>query len=202
MSDINKDIERKFEYLLSQLELSHKRNELVDNQRFLLLQIFFGFQSIVLAASVLKGGDAITLKQQLGSMSVLLPLLAFGIGFSLFVVYLRQHNYMLIYKTWSRNLEMALLEILYKINQTTNHHKGTLYCDINQPIFILESTVLFTSIAMGLLNLCVVALLLTLLDSALILWIVFIIVGAGAHFAVPLFWIRSRENTQNNMNIL
>lgn len=194
MTPIDDKAQWKFEYLLCQLELAHKRNELVDNQRFSILQVFFGFQAIILGASVLKGSDAVAISQQLGTLSLLLPLLVLGIGYSLFVVYFRQHIYMRAYKAWTANLEAALRKLVFAVGQSQNdssNYTGTLYFDSNKLLLLPEGTLVFTLVAMGLMNLGVTVLLLQAVGTPMLTSTIVLGLGIIAHIGAIVFLWRA-----------
>jgi hypothetical protein len=171
---------QKIDYLFRQLDLGHKRNELVDKLRFNFLQIFFSFQAIIIGATVLKSNDLMAIKQNLGYAAIVVPILVLIIGYSLFVAFFRCHITMYKYKRWIRNTEIALTSILYKRLPPEDYksdYAGTLYLDANKPIVTFEGIVVFMLIAMGVLNVGLVLLLLQVFGiSSLTSWL---IVGAA-----------------------
>jgi len=182
-------VQRKFEYFSHQLDLAHKRNDLVYHLRFNILQAFFGFQTLLIGTTVLKGSDVCAIRKQLGGWEILLPLLAFLIGFSLYVIFFRYHIYLYWYKAWIKNLESSLRNLVFSTNDATigSEYTGTLYLDSNKAVVKLETVGLFTLIAMGILNVGVTFLLLQLFNTTFVMQLSFFVCGSIAHIiTVPL----------------
>ena len=162
-----------FEYLLRQLEFAHKRNELCDRLRFIVLQVFFGFQTIVLSAIVFGQHEegARYFDRQLGDMSLVVPIMVFVIGFGLFGIFVQQHAYMLKYKTWASNLECSLCNVVFLDGEGEDladiEHTGTLYHDSNKPRFRPEPTLVLTLFVMGVMNLATTALVLNVIGASM-----------------------------------
>jgi hypothetical protein len=163
--DSSEETNRKFEYFFRQLELAHKRNDLVDQLRFNIMQVFFGFQTFLIGAAVLNGGDISVIRKKLEGWEMLLPVFAFLIGFSLYVIFFRYHIYLYGYKKWIENLETCLAESVFfiEVNKNLNEYTGTysLARDkvLNTPKVKLEGVAIFSLLSMTILNVGVVFLL-------------------------------------------
>jgi len=170
---LDEEVKRKIEYFSHQLDLAHKRNDLVDHLRFNILQIFFGFQTFLIGSMVLKGGDISTVSNQLGEYRILLPLFAFLTGLSLYVMFFRYHIYLYGYKKWIENLENCLTEMVFSLegDKNLNGYTGTysLARDIvfNTSKIKLEVIVLFSLLLMTILNIGVAFFLLRLFEIPL-----------------------------------
>lgn len=125
----------KFDYLLKQLDLAHRRNDLVDQLRYKVFQIFFTFHGLLIAAAVLGDPAPDQVQARLGYMRFGLPVLAFFVGWFLFALFLRWHSYLYRYKAWIKAVEGILIEAVYpgKTNLAPPGHTGSYYLDENAP---------------------------------------------------------------------
>lgn len=187
---------RKIQYFSHQLDLAHKRNDLVDHLRFNILQIFFGFETFLIGAVVLKGSDISNL---LGGWEILLPLFAFLIGFSLYVMFFRYHIYLYGYKKWIENLESSLTKLVFSLeeNGNLNGYTGTYSLTrdkvFNMPKIKLEGVVSSSLLLMATLNVGVSFLLFRLFNLAFDKCLYFLLLGFMSHIVIT-FLLRIRNS--------
>ncbi len=174
----------KIEYFEQQLRLAHSRNDLVDNLRFSVLKLFFGFHTVIIGATILKGRADFTTQELLGEASILLPFLSVGVGFALFVVYIRWHIYLYGYKAWIQNLELSLKDLVFGLDNNNTFgepYHGTYYHDINRSKVKFDYVVVFTLLSMTILNIAVAFVLFKVVEVKDTIKIMSIIFGAILH---------------------
>lgn len=163
-----------------QLTHAHAINALVDNHRFVLLQMFLAFHGLLLTALVFKPEIQISFAQNL---TWLPPVLAVGVSFvglTIFGTFFSQHVYMRTYKHWIGALEANLLTTL-KLRDIETNHSGSLYWDDNTPYIPLERTLIFTLILFIILNLGVPALIALLLGTNITIVVCLFFVNLALH---------------------
>ncbi len=140
----------KFDFLVKQLDLAHRRNDLVDNLRYSILRVFFTFQAVILGAFVFKRGNFSALKIKLDWACSIVPILVFVIGWSLYSMYVSWHFYLYRYKAWISSVDTQLRKVLD--NQEPDLSKGTYYGQEHGGSARFEPVFIFTAISMIVLN--------------------------------------------------
>jgi hypothetical protein len=179
--------QRKIDYFIQQLQLAHKRNDLVDQLRFILFQVFFGFQAIIIGASVFRVSETANIKQQLGDIVILVPVLVLIVGYTFFSIFFHWQTYLYKYKNWIRNIETALRSLVFGIGNLEESFTGTLYLDENKPVLFLDGVATFALISMITLNHGVALLLMYLLDIELLYQIITIFAGIYLHILTIIY---------------
>jgi hypothetical protein len=171
------------DYLVHQLQLAHRRNDLVDDLRFKVFQIFFAFHGLIITALIFAGERMQYVRSELGPFRAALPTLVLLVGFCLFTMFARWHAYLYSYKGWIANLEDSLRHRVFGVptERVPAEYTGTYYLDKNSPRHSLEAIGALTSACMAGLTLGLSATLFHLLQVSTPTRAVVLVLGVLAH---------------------
>lgn len=143
------------QYWFEQLRQAHGLNALVDNHRFAVLQMCFGFHAIILGAVVFGAKDS-DVQNTSSWFAIAIGSGVLIVGVSLCGVFFSHHIYMRrIYKRWIAALEERLMEETGLIDNSDivdPGHRGSLYHDDNSPHVPFERTLVLILVSLTMLN--------------------------------------------------
>jgi|GEM_PF-4143653 len=137
-------------YLLAQLDLAHRRNDLVDQLRYSVVKVLFSYHGVILGAIIYKSINGKSVAgSYVVSASIIIHIVAL-VGFFLYGLYVAWSFYLYRYKAWIEDVEGDLCAVLQNRRPSASNSKY--YGAVRKIRSPYEPAYLWTSGAMTLMN--------------------------------------------------